>query len=144
MDNCRQNINRDIINNQNPFSTDDNDKPEKPIKGSKGVSSISDAVNTEILLEETLNLSEAVASSPPNLIKANKTNSSKVNHFITVKLRKGDHFSKTPNQDDNEHKKSDTLSDKNTNKNQGKNKRIYILGDSMIKNLKGVGKCPKN
>ena len=25
MDNCRQNINRDISNNQNPFSTDDDD-----------------------------------------------------------------------------------------------------------------------
>ena len=45
-----------------------------------------------------MNLSEAVASSPPNLVKANKANPSKVNPFITVRPRKGDHFSKTPNQ----------------------------------------------
>ena len=84
-----------------------------------------------------MNLSEAVASSPPNLVKGSETNPSKVNPFITVRPRKCDHFSKTPNQDDNEHKKSDSISDKNTNKDQSKNKRIYILGDSMIKNLKG-------
>ena len=137
MDNCRQNINRDISNNQNPFSTDDDDKSQKPIKGSKGVNSISVAVNTETLSEETLNLSEAVAFSPPNLVKAINKNPSKVIPFITVRPRKGDHFSKTPNQDDNKHEKSDSFSDKNTNKDQSKTKRIYILGDSMVKNLKG-------
>ena len=88
MDNCRQNINRDISNNQNPFSTDDDDKSQKPIKGSKGVNSISVAVNTETLSEETLNLLEAVASSPLNLIKAINRNSSKVIPFITVRPRK--------------------------------------------------------
>ena len=69
MDNCRQNINHDISNNQNSFSTDDDDKSQKPIKGSKGVNSISVVVNTEILSEETLNLAETVASSPPHLVK---------------------------------------------------------------------------
>ena len=54
-----------------------------------------------------------------------------------MRPRNGDHFSKTSNQDDNEHKKSNSHSDKNTDKDQSKNKRIYILGDSMIKNLKG-------
>ena len=137
MDNCRQNINRDISNNQNPFSTDDDDKSQKPIKGSKDVNSNSVAVNTETLSEETLNLSEAVAFSPPNLVKAINKNPSKVIPFITVRPRKGDHFSKTPNQDDNKHEKSDSFSDKNTNKDQSKTKRIYILGDSMVKNLKG-------
>ena len=34
-------------------------------------------------------------------------------------------------------KSSNSHSDKNTDKDQSKNKRIYILGDSMIKNLKG-------
>ena len=54
-----------------------------------------------------------------------------------MRPRKGDHFSKTSNQDDNEHKKSNFHSEKITDKDQFKNKRIYILGDSMIKNLKG-------
>ena len=54
-----------------------------------------------------------------------------------MRPRKGDHFSKTSNQDDNEHKKSNSHSEKNTNKDQSKNKIIYVLGDSMIKNLKG-------
>ena len=70
---------------------------------------------------------------PPNLENVNKTNPSKVNPFIPVRPRKGDHFSKTPNQDDNEHKKSNSVSDKNTNKDQSK--KIYILGDSIIKNM---------
>ena len=111
--------------------------PKNLLKVVKGVNSISVAVNTETLSEKALNLSEAVASSSPNLVKANKTNPSKVNPFITLRPRKGDHFSKIPNQDDSEHKKSDSLSNKNTNKDQSKSKRTYILGDSMIKNLKG-------
>ena len=96
MDNCRQNINRDTSNNKKPFSTDDGDKSQKPIKDSNGVNRISVAVNTETLLQETLNLSEAAVSSPPNLVNANKTNPSKVNPFITVRPRK-----EAPNQDDN-------------------------------------------
>ena len=135
MDNCQKNINRDVNNNQNPFSTDD--KSQKPITDSNGVNSISVAVNTEIISQETLNVSEVVVSTPPNTVKANKTNPSKVSSFITVRPRKGDHFSKTSNQDDNEHRKSNSHSEKNTDKDQSKNKRIYILGDSMIKNLKG-------
>ena len=71
------------------------------------------------------------------MVKAINKNPSKVIPFITVRPRKGDHFSKTPNQDDNKHEKSDSFSDKNTNKDQSKTKRIYILGDSMVKNLKG-------
>ena len=47
--------------------------------------SISVAVNTETLSEETLNLSEPVTSSPPNQVKANKTNPSKVNPLIPVR-----------------------------------------------------------
>ena len=54
MDNCRQNINCDVNNNQNPFSTDD--KSQKPIKDSNGVNSISVAVNTETISQETLNV----------------------------------------------------------------------------------------
>ena len=54
-----------------------------------------------------------------------------------MRPRKGDSCSKTSNQDDNEHKKSISHSDKNTDKDQSKNKRIYIIGDGMIKNLKG-------
>ena len=72
MDNCRQNINRDTSNNKKPFSTDDGDKSQKPIKDSNGVNSISVTVNTETLLQETLNLSEAAVSFPPNLVNANK------------------------------------------------------------------------
>ena len=34
------------------------------------------------------------------------------------------------------HKKSNSLSDEISNKDQSKNKRIYILGDSMFKSLK--------
>ena len=83
MDNCRQNINRDIINNQNPFSTDD--KSQNPIKDSNGVNSISVAVNTETISQETLNVIEAVVSIPPDTVKANKTNLSKVNPFIAVR-----------------------------------------------------------
>ena len=45
--------------------------------------------------------------------------------------RKGDNFSKASNQDDNEPKKSNSQSDKNTDKDQSKNKRICILGDSI-------------
>ena len=119
MDNCRQNINRDISNNKKPFSIDDGDMSQKPIKDSNGVNSISDAVNTETLSQETLNLSEAVVSSPPNLVNANKTNTNKVNPFIAVRPRKRDYFRKTPNQDD----KSNSDSDKNTNKDQSKNKK---------------------
>ena len=110
MDNCRQNINLDINNNQNPFSIDD--KSQKPIKNSNGVNSISVTVNTETILQETLNVSAVVVSTPPNKVKANKTNPSNVNSFITVRPRKGDHFSKTSNQDDNEHKKSNSHSEK--------------------------------
>ena len=84
-----------------------------------------------------MNSSEVVISSR-KLVNASKANPSKVNSFISVRPRKGDHFSKTPNQDDNEHKKSNSNYDKNTNKDQSKNKKKnYILGDSMIKNLKG-------
>ena len=81
-------------NNQNPFSIDVDDKSQKPIEDSNGVNRISVTVNTETLSQETLNLSEAVVSSPPNLVKANKTNPSKVNPFLAVRPRKGDHFSK--------------------------------------------------
>ena len=42
--------------------------------------------------------------------------------FIAVRPRKGDYFSKTTNQDDNEHKESNPDFDDNTNKNQSKNK----------------------
>ena len=111
MDNCRQNINCDISNNKKPFSTDDGDKSQKPIKDSNGVNSISVAINTEILSQETLNSSEVVISSR-KLVNANKANPSKVNSFISVRPRKGDHFSKTPNQDDNEYNKSNCDSDK--------------------------------
>ena len=103
MDNCRQNISRYVNNNQNPFSTDD--KCQKPIKDSNGVNSISVAVNTETISQETLNVSEVVVSTPPNTAKANKTIPCKANSFITVRPRKGDHFSKTSNQDDNQHNK---------------------------------------
>ena len=135
MDNCRQNINRDISNNQNSFSIDD--KSKKSVKDSNGVNSISVAVNTETISQETLNVLEAGVSTPPNTIKANKANPGKANPFIAVRPRKGNNIRKTSNQDDNEHKKSNSHSDKNTDKDQSKNKRIYILGDSMIKNLKG-------
>ena len=137
MDNCRQNINCDINNNQNSFSTDDDDKSQRFIKDSNGVNSIPVAVNTQTISQETLNLSEAIVSTPPNTVKANKTNLSKVNPFIAVRPRKVDNFSKTSNQNDNEHKKSNSHSDKNTDKDQSKNERIYMLGDSMIKNVKG-------
>ena len=83
-----------------------------------------------------MNSSEVVISSR-KLVNANKANPSKVNSFISVRPRKGDHFSKTPNQDDNEHKKSNSISDNNTNKNRSKYQKIYKLGVSMIKNLKG-------
>ena len=74
-----------------------------------------------------MNLSEAVLSSPSNLVSANKvnankTNPSKVNPFIAVRPGKGDHFSKTTNHDDNERKESNSDFDDNTNKNQSKNK----------------------
>ena len=88
-----------------------------------------------------MNSSEVVISSR-KLVNANKANPSKVNSFISVRPRKGDHFSKTPNQDDNEHKKSNSISDNNTNKNRSKYQKIYKLGVSMIKNLKGW-KMPK-
>ena len=68
MENCRQNINHDISNNQNPFSTDD--KSQKPIKDPNGVNSVSVAVNTDTISQETLNVSEAVASTPPNTVKS--------------------------------------------------------------------------
>ena len=68
MENCRQNINHDISNNQNPFSTDD--KSQKPIKDPNGVNSVSVAVNTDTISQETLNVSEAVVSNPPNTIKS--------------------------------------------------------------------------
>ena len=47
--------------------------------------------------------------------------------------RKRENFSETLNQDE---KESNSHSDKNTQKDQSKNKRIYSLGDSKIKNLK--------
>ena len=81
-----------------------------------------------------MNVSEAAVLTPSNSVKANKANLSKVNPFIPVRPRKKDNFSKTSNQDDNEHKWSNSHSEKNTD---SKNKRIYILRDSMIKNLKG-------
>ena len=68
MENCRQNINHDISNNQNPFSTDD--KSQKPIKDPNGVNSVSVAVNTDTISQETLNVSEAVASNRPNTVKS--------------------------------------------------------------------------
>ena len=68
MENCRQNINHDISNNQNPFSTDD--KSQKPIKDPNDVNSVSVAVNTDTISQETLNVSEAVASNPPNTVKS--------------------------------------------------------------------------
>ena len=68
MENCRQNINHDISNNQNPFSTDD--KSQKPIKDPNGVNSVSFAVNTDTISQETLNVSEAVVSNPPNTVKS--------------------------------------------------------------------------
>ena len=64
MDNRRQNINRDVNNNQSPFSTDD--KSQKPIKDSNGVNSISVAVNIETISQETLNVSEVVVPTLPN------------------------------------------------------------------------------
>ena len=74
-----------------------------------------------------MNVSEVVVSTPPNTIKANKTNPSKVNSFITMRPRKGDHFSKTSNQGDNEHKKSNSHSEKNTDKDQKqKQKNLHI------------------
>ena len=144
MDNCQQNINRHVNNNQNPFSTDD--KSQKPIKDLNGVNSISLAVNTETISQETLNISAVVVSTPTNTVKANKTNPIKVNSFITVRPRKGNHFSKTSNQDDNEHKKPNSHSEKIADKDKFENKRIYILGDSMIKNLRGweISKKLKN
>ena len=115
MGNCQQNINRDISKSQSLFSTDD--KSQKAIKYSNGINRISVTVNTETISQETLNVSEAVVSTPPNTVKANKTNPGKFNPFIKVRPRKGDIFSKTLNQDDNEHKKSkNSHSDKNTNK----------------------------
>ena len=98
-------MNRDISNNQDPFST--HDKSQNHIKDSYRVNSISVAVNAETISQETLNLSEAVASSSSNTVKANKTNPSKVSPFIAVRPRKN---------------------------NQSKNKKIYILGE---KNLNG-------
>ena len=68
MENCRQNINHDISNNQNPFSTDD--KSQKLIKDPNGVNSVSVAVNTDTISQETLNVSEAVVSNPPNTVKS--------------------------------------------------------------------------
>ena len=83
-----------------------------------------------------MNISEAVVSTAPNTVKAITTNSSKVNLFITVRPR--DDFSKTSNQDNNEHKKSNCHSDKDTNKDQSKTQRIYILGDATSKRLGNV------
>ena len=75
-----------------------------------------------------MNSSEVLIFSPRNLVNANKANPSRVNPFISVRPRKEDHFSKTPNQDDNEHKKSNSNSDKNTNKDQSKNKKkLHIM-----------------
>ena len=56
MENCRQNINHRISNNQNPFSTVD--KSQKPIKDPNGVNTVSVAVNTDTILQDTLNVSE--------------------------------------------------------------------------------------
>ena len=72
MDNCRQNINRDISNNQNPFNNDD--KSLKPIKDSNGVS-------------------ETVASTSSNTVKT-KTNPSEINPFIAVRPSRGRFFRK--------------------------------------------------
>ena len=72
MDNCQQNINRDISNNQNPFNNDD--KSLKPIKDSNGVS-------------------EAVTSTSSNTVKT-KTNTSKINPFIAVRPSRGRFFRK--------------------------------------------------
>ena len=80
---CQQNISRDISNNQNTFSTNNDHKSQKPNKGLNGVNNISVAVNTGNLLEKTLSLSEPVAFPPLNLVKSNKTNPSKVDPFIT-------------------------------------------------------------
>ena len=65
-------------------------------------------------------------------------------HFWTA--ASGENCSKISNQDDNEHKKSNFHSDKNTGKDQSNNKRIYILRDGMIKNLKAweISKKLKN
>ena len=102
MDNCRQNINCDISNNKKPFSTDDGDKSQKPIKDSIVVNSFTR--NFEFIRSSRI--------FPPNLVNAKKANPSKVHPFIAVRPRKGDHFSKTPNQDDNEYNKSNCDSDK--------------------------------
>ena len=72
MDNCQQNINRDISNNQNPFNNDD--KSLKPIKDSNGVS-------------------ETVASTSSNTVKT-KTNPSEINPFIAVRPSRGRFFRK--------------------------------------------------
>lgn len=93
MDNCRQNINRDISNNQNTFSTDD--KSQKLIKDSNGINSIFVAVNTETTLQETFNVAEALSSPPPNTIRINKTNPNEVNVFFAARSAKGNKFSKT-------------------------------------------------
>ena len=50
-----------------------------------------------------MNLSEAVTSSSPNLVNANKANPSKVNPFIAMRPRKKDHFSKTSNENHENH-----------------------------------------
>lgn len=86
MDNCRQNINRDINNNQNTFSTDD--KSQKLIKDSNGINSIFLAVNTETTLQKTFNVAEALASPPPNTIRINKTNPNEVNVFYRSEIGK--------------------------------------------------------
>ena len=86
MDNCRQNINRDINNNQNTFSTDD--KSQKLIKDSNGINSIFLAVNTETTLQETFNIAEALASPSPNTIRINKTNPNEVNVFYRSEIGK--------------------------------------------------------
>ena len=86
MDNCRQNINRDINNNQNTFSADD--KSQKLIKDSNGINSIFLAVITETTLQETFNVVEALASPPPNTIRINKTNPNEVNVFYRSEIGK--------------------------------------------------------
>ena len=56
--------------------------------------------------------------------------------FIAARSAKGDKFSKIWYQDENENEHSNFYSDKKDEKVQSRKKRIYILGPSMIKNLK--------
>ena len=55
----------------------------------------------KVFHRKPLYVSEAVVSTPPNTVKANKSIPSKVNTFIAVRSRKRDNFTKTSNQTDN-------------------------------------------